>query len=228
MDGETRAAVLSLGEQIAASLDQHDMLARWMAHHLAEHLQALEAFSGAERVDAEQEVADLIVQLWERRRTMPMREDPLSLADSVVRAVARLDPEAGPFRFFGRFDEDAGPSQAEVEANEALKLALGIDEATGQLVRSLVRYAAMTAVSHDADWIRGAEAMKDATIRDIRRVFDLEENAGEDPISVEQNRIVERAGNLGALLQSTSEALKRSSGVRPRHGGAFPADDGAK
>jgi len=208
MDGETRAAVLSLGEQIAASLDEHDMLARWMAHHLAERLYALEALNGPARVDAEREVAHLIVQIWERRRTVPMREDPLSLADSVVRAVARLDPKASPFRFYGRFDEDAGPSPAEVEANGTLKLALAIDEAADQLIRSSIRYAAMTAVCRDADWIRGAEATNDITIRDLHRVLDLEETPDEDPISAERDRIAKRAGYLGALMQSMSQAFE--------------------
>jgi len=224
MDGETRAAVLSLGEQITASLDQHDMLARWMAHYLAERLQALEGLNGEKRAEAEREVADLITGLWRQRHTVPMHDDPLSLTDSVVRAVAQLDPEGSRNRFFGRFDENAGPSQAEAEANASLKLALELDVATGQLVRSLIHFAARIAVDHDEKWIRSAEAMRDTTFRNIRRVLDVEKKVGDDSLEAEQTRIAERAITLGTLMQAITHEFSSLVADKRDSDGASDAD----
>lgn len=74
-----------LGERIREALaaDERDLLTRWMATRLAELLDAAEHARGARRVEeAKREATDLILTLWERRRTWPKGWPP-----PAVRAV---------------------------------------------------------------------------------------------------------------------------------------------
>jgi hypothetical protein len=218
MDGATRAAVLSLGDQIAATLDEHDLLSRWMAHHLAERLTTVESLRGRARTAAEAEVAELIVRIWEHRHVVQFREDPLALINSVERAVARLDPSAnGPFGYYRPFDDEPGPSPAEMEANTALRIALGIDDAAGDIVRSLVRYAAMIAVHQDAAWVRAALDADTITLRDLSKLLgDLDDpQADQDPAEAERSRIAERAKSLSKALRMISSLETEQPSTRP-------------
>lgn len=211
MDGATRGAVLALGEQIAASLDEHDLLSRWMAHHLAERLTTLETLRGRAKATAEAEVAELIVRIWEHRHTVGFRDDPLALTESVERAIARLDPSAkAPFNYYRPFDDQPGPSPAEIEANTALRIALGIDDAAGDIVRSLVRYAAVIAENQDAKWVRVALVARPIGLRDLTRLleFDLDDSVdGQNPAAAVRSEITKRAKALGKVLRVLSRLL---------------------
>jgi hypothetical protein len=178
-----------------------------MAHYLADRLTALESLSGQGRREAEDEVAGLIVQIWEHRHEVGFQKAPFASTDSVERAVARLDPEGkGPFSYFQPFDEEQGPSAAEVDVNAALKLALAVDDIAGDLVRALVTYAAMTAVDHDAEWVRATRAVHPTTLRQLRRLMGHPDNDDADAASltVAAKRVSERARSLGKVVRQAS------------------------
>jgi len=177
-----------------------------MAHHLASRLIALELLEGDAHAAAEREVADLILQLWERRHRMPFVRDPLGAVDEVERALARLDPETqGPFSYFRPFGGKPGPSEAEIELNSALKLAISIDGATAELVRSLFRYAGTIALDHDAEWVSAARTAHPPTIRHLSRLLDMDSTGSvSQPQEEELARIVQRARELGKLLRKIS------------------------
>lgn len=179
-----------------------------MAHHLAGRLVALESLKGRARLKAEDAVADLIVQIWAHRHEVGFRKDPLAATDSVERAVARLDPEGnGPFSYFRPFDDEPGPSAAEIEANAALKLALDVDDIAEDLVRALITYAAMTAVDHDAEWVRARDAVEPTRLRQLRRLMSYEGSSDADatPLEVAEKRVSERARSLGKLARLASK-----------------------
>jgi len=179
-----------------------------MAHHLADRLASLESLKGQARLDAEDAVAELIVQIWAHRHEVGFRNEPLAATDSVERAVARLDPEGkGPFSYFRPFDDEAGPSMAEIEANAALKLALAVDENAEDLIRALITFAAMTAVDHDAEWVRASEAVHPTTLRQLRRLMRYEGSSDSNvaPLEVAEKRVSERARSLGKLVRLASK-----------------------
>jgi hypothetical protein len=177
-----------------------------MAHHLAERIEALNSLDGEAKVDAEDEVADLIMRIWERRQGGELADDPLALADSVKRAVARLDPSArGPFSFYRPFEEKPGPSDAEIESNIAMQLALRVDDAARDLVLSLVKYAAQIAIQKDAEWVLASQAAGSSTLWDLTRLASLEASeveTGSDPIASERGRITQRAEAFSKVLQA--------------------------
>lgn len=179
-----------------------------MAHHLAARLAALESLNGQARLAAEDEVADLILQIWARRHEVGFRKDPLAATDSVGRAVARLDPEGkGPFSYFRPFDDEPGPSAAEIEVNAALKLALAVDDIAEDLVRALITYAAMTAVDHDSDWVRAIDPVHPTTLRQLRRLMSYPGSSDRDaaPLTVVTKRVSERARSLGKVVRLASK-----------------------
>ncbi|HEY0339534.1 MAG TPA: hypothetical protein VGC34_01905, partial [Steroidobacteraceae bacterium] len=156
-----------------------------MAHHLADRLAALESLKGGARLEAEDAVAGLIVQIWAHRQEVGFRKDPLAATDSVERAVARLDPERkGPFSYFQPFDDEPGPSAPEIEVNAALKLALAVDDIAEDLVRALITFAAVTAVDHDAEWVRATRAVHPATLRQLRRLMSYPDSSDTDAASL--------------------------------------------
>jgi hypothetical protein len=178
-----------------------------MAHHLADRLAALESLKGRARLAEEDKVADLIVQIWAHRHEVGFRKDPLAATDSVERALARLDPEGrGPFSYFQPFDDEPGPSAAEIEVNAALKLALAVDDIAEDLVRALVTYAAITALDHEAEWVRATRAVHPATLRQLRRLIGHADNDDADAASltVAAKRVSERARSLGKVVRLAS------------------------
>lgn len=179
-----------------------------MAHHLADRLTALESLEGQALLDAEDAIAELIVQIWAHRHEVGFREDPLAATDSVERAVARLDPEGrGPFSYFRPFDDAPGPSVAEIEVNAALKLALSVDDIAADLIRALVTYAAMTAIERDAEWVQAMDAIDATTLRQLRRLMSFGSRSDTDvaPLTAATREISDRARSLGEVVRQASK-----------------------
>lgn len=204
-DGATTAAILSLGKQIAATLDEHDLLSQWMAHYLAERMVTVESLNGQERATAEDKVADYILRLWEHRHGAALREDPIALSDSVERAITRLDPERlKPWGYYNTFEEEAGPSEVEIEVNTLLRAALGLDQIMADLVRALVTCASMTAAEKDKKWVVSSRAAGEDPLKYIQRLYKSEEleDSGQTPVAAERAKIVMRSRAVIELLQT--------------------------
>ncbi|MET3161874.1 UNVERIFIED_ORG: hypothetical protein ABIB19_000257 [Arthrobacter sp. UYEF10] len=196
-----------LGEQVAATLDEHDLLSRWMAHYLAERMTTLESLHGKARSAAEAEIADQILRLWEHRHGAALREDPIALSESVERAIARLDPERHrPWGYYDTFEEEASPSEAETEVNTLLRTALELDRIMADLVRSLVTCASLISTEVDAQWLRVARTAGVDPLEYIRGLLDNDESEASDqsPIVAERSRIVERSKIAIELLRTVA------------------------
>jgi hypothetical protein len=204
-DGATTAAILSLGKQIAAALDEHDLLSQWMAHYLAEQMVTVETLSGQPRATAEHKVADYILRLWEHRHAAALREDPIALSDSVQRAISRLDPERlKPWGYYKDFEEEAGPSAAEIEVNTLPRAAVGLDRSMAELMRALISCASMLAAEKDKEWIAHAQAAGADPLKYLHRLYkggELEDS-GEASIAAERAEIVKRSRAVIELLDT--------------------------
>lgn len=174
--------LLALGKRIAADLDPHDFLGRWMAHYIAERFAMLETLEEENRDREQDAIANLIVQLWTHRRGAPLQNEPLASIEAVERALERMDPQRPAWGYFRPFELRDAPSAAEVAVLVPLQMALSLDGAVGDLVRYLVAYAASIAQSADAEWL--------ATVREAgqfpkRRLRNLEAITGDDKDDVE-------------------------------------------
>jgi len=200
---------LELGKAIASALDDTDTLGRWMAHYLAEQLDALDALQGAELAQAESEVADLIIRLWRHRRSLPTRSSALAAVDSVERAIARLDPDRPMWGYYSPFGDEPTPGEQITETDASLRVALAIDRAAGDVVHALVGYAAATAEVTDAEWVQLGLRVGDETLRRVRRIRFETASATVDDWSA---LLTERTATAFGLLKDLSVAL---NGVDP-------------
>ena len=67
-----------------------------MAHHLASLIEKARRTDGTES-EAAQEATDLILQLWERRNSLPGTADPLSTLRRAIDVIDRIGPDSSPF-----------------------------------------------------------------------------------------------------------------------------------
>lgn len=92
--------VLNLGSRIVHELEMNQRtstLSRWMAHHLAEIIQSAEDTEGGDREAQQEKAVRLIMELWNRRRSLPGNAYPLRQLEDVISVLSRLRPEASPF-----------------------------------------------------------------------------------------------------------------------------------
>lgn len=202
MDGETISAVLSLGERIGAALDENDLPSQWMAQHIAERMTALESLQGADHETAENDLADRILQLWAHRRGATFREDPLGQTEAVLRAVARLDPDAQraffPALSFGPKPQDGGE-----HTDERLRIALALDKQVAELIRTLISDAAESAQTADGSWVEAARAANVDPLAEIENLIAVYSGAisrDDDPQAARRARITTQATQIRDLL----------------------------
>ncbi len=91
---------LALGLAIVDELrldTRGELLQRWMAHHLAETIQAAAAASGAKKATLEGEAVALILKLWLHRRALPEPVDPRSGCREAIQVLKLLQPQANPW-----------------------------------------------------------------------------------------------------------------------------------
>lgn len=94
--------MLALGQEIVRQLELADrgtVLARWMAHHVAEIITEVEAAEGQERRSLEKQAVDLILRIWSHRRSLPEQADPLAGYREAIEVLGRLMPESNPWPF---------------------------------------------------------------------------------------------------------------------------------
>lgn len=75
-----------------------DTLGRWMAHHVAELLAAVDAAPNEKlRRERQNEAVQAILKLWTHRSTYENRVNPLSELKPIIRVIRTLDPGNNPW-----------------------------------------------------------------------------------------------------------------------------------
>lgn len=95
--------VLTLGRKLVDELGQEgrvDTLARWMAHYVAELIEAAENAPAGERDSARRGCFEVILALWDHRAALPDGRRPFEDVEPVLRALESLDPEREAPRYF--------------------------------------------------------------------------------------------------------------------------------
>jgi hypothetical protein len=223
--------ILRLGEQIVASLeanDRVDMLTSWMAHYIAQLMQAAEEAIGEERTKKQTECADAILSLWDHRHRLPSGMRPFEELEAIFAALQRLDPQIETQRYFHL------PRLAASEDPEGSEVArwLGMADALDYSARILIRYclgcAAGAATEKSRKWVELAEEVGSGStielpiIRIITGERDLLET--DDPIESERKLLEDRIGKLDAFKDlAVSVAAHLRSQLQQIHGSSDPA-----
>jgi hypothetical protein len=113
--------VLQLGKRIVDefSADQRpDTLAYWMAHYVAELIEAAETAADEERPAKLKQCADAIIELWKHRSEFPSGMRPFRGFEAVYKALESLDLSEEKWRYhpFARFEAEAAEEPTAVKS----------------------------------------------------------------------------------------------------------------
>lgn len=119
---ESFERTLELGKEIAASLPDHDVLGRWMAHHVGDLIIRAETASEAEADDVRRETATSVLALWHHRAALPISRPPLDAFEPVFTALGRLSEPQDPWDFYRMFQRGSEPSEDDMAAAPLLRI----------------------------------------------------------------------------------------------------------
>ncbi len=167
--GTNTEAVLALGAALSEQMDDHDMLGRWMAHHLAE----LVSLAGQDATPEQHlQIVDIILRLWSHRRYLPI--PTLKEFEPVLAALTRLGDDR-PWAFSQLGFGDRLSRQA---VNDPLLAdALDLERLTRQTILRLLLLATRRAVVGNRDVLQLAEQIEETlevrAARSLRRLRSL-------------------------------------------------------
>ncbi|MCI2238117.1 hypothetical protein MO973_09680 [Paenibacillus sp. TRM 82003] len=156
--------ILELGKQLAAAMEDWDVLGRWMAHYVAELIVTADEASGEhEALAAKSRAAQEIRLLWSHRAAM-RRPYPMENFDRILTALDHLeDPTArSPLR---RYFGDDAPSEADLRMTPLLEIAVHLDEEISAVIACLIAEAAATAENAEARWVPAAVELEEVQRR---------------------------------------------------------------
>nr|WP_127891585.1 hypothetical protein [Streptomyces sp. S10(2018)] len=150
-----------LGKEIAADLDQQDVLGRWMAYHISDLITRVEV-APAGKVDVMRgEVFNTILALWRNRTALPTAPHaPLAAFEPVFKALERLSEPDEPWGYYRAFPSGYDPSADDVAVAPLLQAALRLEDGARRGVRELVALAAQIAADTDAKWLKLSEGIE--------------------------------------------------------------------
>jgi hypothetical protein len=187
-----------------------------MAHYIAEQIAAAESAGESDREAKEQEAAESILALWQRRAGLPGDRPPMHAFERVFLALGRLAEPQAPWRFYRPFPEGAEPSPEDVISSTLLSLALDVEDSAREIVRALIAEAAGAALDREAQWVRLSDNLaEDQELQAVRYLHRLmrqlsEEDAGNpdamEPLERVQAHITRTIEQLTAVRDAIAEA----------------------
>lgn len=214
--------VLQLGRKLVGELEseaQRDVLARWMAHHVAECITKAEETADASDMAA---AADAILGLWDHRHSLPRRSRPLRDFEAIFDTLAKLDPSNHFTRYYRATREAAEAAEKDKETKQWLDLAEGVDVTARFLIREFLEAAAESADQDIGTWIEAARAAGLEPELDLRTIRVLTEQESvpiesEDESVKRAEKLLEKlkafqnlAGKVTRSLEDQVDSLKSS------------------
>lgn len=151
-------AVIDLGKRLVSALNLgDDLLAQWMAHVIAERMDAADRASPETRTLAQDACMQAIFGLWEHRSSLPSHMRPFKELEPLLRTLASLDVESGArFRYFPRHPSDEELEGADVDGKRLLTIAVNLDYSARVLIQYLLAAAAQDAAEKVIPWLDAA------------------------------------------------------------------------
>lgn len=151
---------MALGRKLVDELGAEpavDTLSRWMAHYVAELIDAASNAAPEERAAAERNCFDTILELWKHRAELPDGRRPLENLEPIVRALDSLDPDNEMPRFFRSVRGTIDRAEESSHTLSLLDVVDGIDSTARILIGYTLADAARSALHESKDWVAAAE-----------------------------------------------------------------------
>ena len=134
-----------------------DTLGRWMAHYVAELMDAAENAPSAQREAARNRCCDAILKLWAHRAGLPDGKRPFEDLEPIIRALESLDPENDTPRYHGTIRGTIDESEEGRETQSLIKFVDNFDIAARVLIGEILSDAARSAIDKSKAWVELAE-----------------------------------------------------------------------
>ncbi|MFC7910337.1 hypothetical protein [Streptomyces nigra] len=209
---------LELGKEIAASLSDHDVLGRWMAHHIGDLIIRAEAAAEAEADNLQRETATAVLAFWKHRAALPINRPPLDTFEPIFTALARLSEPQNPWDFYRTFRPGSEPSEDDLAGTPLLGLALNLEETVHRVVREIVVVASREAADREAKWLSLSDhveedeqrAARDA-ILELARTLEMYSDDADDQPAVSEtgtSKLITTLRRAETQLAEAREALE--------------------
>jgi hypothetical protein len=152
--------ILALGRKLVDELDMEtsvDTLGRWMAHYVAELMDAAENAPSQERVVAQKRCSDAILELWSHRAELPDGKRPFENLEPIIRAVESLDPDDKIPRYFRIVRGGIVEEDEESKTKSLLEFVSNLDSTARTLIGYTLVEAARSAADKSKEWVTLAE-----------------------------------------------------------------------
>ncbi len=165
-------AVIDLGKRLVADLNLgDDIMAQWMAHLIAERMDAAESALPEERASAQDSCAQVIFELWAYRNSLPSHIRPFRELEPLLQTLASLDVDSGiRFRYLPQHPSDEELGGAEMQGSQLLKAAVNLDYSARVLIQYLLSSVAESVGDKVIPWLDAAVNAKADVVLEARVV----------------------------------------------------------
>lgn len=207
-------AVLELGKRLVAQLDaDNDLLAAWMAHYVAQRIEAAAKASAEDQSASQEACANAVLELWRYRSSLPHHLRPLGELEPILRTLASLDVDHVDFRYYPAALREAATAEVDEDVKRWLELAIGLDYSARVLIKCALRSAAIRGASHAEPWVELArcagadEGAETAVVAFVRAPDDDGTDAhGQDAALLDQLSRLEGFAELALAIASALRA----------------------
>ena len=147
-------AILELGKRLVSQLDvNNDLLAAWMAHYVAQRIEAAEKAPPEDQSVAQAACANAILELWRYRSSLPDHLRPFRDLEPILRTLAFLDVDRADFHYYPAALREAATADADEDVKQWIELAIGLDYSARLLIQSALRSAAYRGAAQAEPWV---------------------------------------------------------------------------
>ncbi|GDY36343.1 hypothetical protein ACINB_22350 [Acidovorax sp. NB1] len=208
--------VVKLGKRLVTELDgdeNRDTLSHWMAHHIAELMQRLEAQGAGDRLELEAECRRAILELWAHRNSFRHGSRPFKKLDPLLNTLEALDPESASYFYFRELGARVDKVDLlEEPARHWLDLARSLDRGARTLIGYCISRAAAETKDESADWVELAQKVEGTLDTDIKLVRIVIQSAGalkdivpRDEQSVLKEMLQRRVESIDGLAKALAD-----------------------
>lgn len=221
-NSETQRKATALAKELIDQLGRSgrtDTFGRWVAYYLGEQMTLANEAAGAAKAVAEERCFHAILALWSHRNSLPDGLRPFEGFEPILRALAKLDPDAhrsaylaefGPSRTTGGATEVETLAEMAISIDRAARIVIDfvLSEAAGKVtsaeVKTMLENALPTSLKGDID-----------SIHEITRRRELLEKGG-DLQADENERRRERIAQLDKFCDLCKVIRKTLAGPTPK------------
>ena len=151
---------MALGRRLVCELgveEETDTLGRWMAHYIAELMDASANCPPDERDEAQRTCFEAILKLWSHRAEFPSGMRPFQELEPICRAIESLDPDGEAPRYFPTIGTNMDKQNEDEETRPLLQFIRDLDLSARILIGFLLSEAASSAIKTSREWTKLAE-----------------------------------------------------------------------